>query len=184
MKRKPVWIRVVGWVGILLAVLAAWDWYDASAAAYPPGSVISIMLLAGTSIMLLFLWAIASGLVWLFTRQAQQAARATAAIVDDRLGSSQLRAPQRRVVTSPLSLADHPPAVAPSGPTPESNFLCSDEACDVCTRARRSVPLLHCCRHELNVCAECLPKHDNRVECYYIPAGRAPAVGREVASNA
>ena len=199
---KPVWLRVMGWFVVALALFNGVQIYMAERLGFPPGSAYGIVFVGAPGTVLFLVWAWISAMLW-FTRQkafqnalamkqagysAQAPPEAGADSLAGRFHHTVRRpaevvtptpqASPRPVMTSPLALSTlHPPPC--SDPPPDPYGLIRGEACDTCGRDDVA-PRFHCCRHETTVCFLCLVAHDARQECYYIPAGRAP-VRRPVA---
>jgi len=194
--KKPVWLRVMGWLVVALALFNGVQIYMAERLGFPPGSGVSIVLFTIATGFLFLFWAVVSAIVWLSRRNAlenalavRQAAQRVESPAEPGAGALAGRLPQavrrpaevvtptpqaspRPVMTSPLALSTlHPPPC--SDPPPDPYALIRGEACDVCGRDDVA-PRFHCCRHESTLCFLCLVPHDAPRECYYIPAGRAP----------
>jgi hypothetical protein len=144
--KKPIWLRVLGWID-----LAAWLWVALVLYQFftrGPGAIliIGIWLYLGFAFALFCLWAIVSGITW----SAAKNARMQAAVTRDAV---RRLAPERG------------PAI--EFPTAQTGIACA--------QCGNFAAVLHCTRHNESICWRCAV-HGDSPECVYILANRARQV--------
>jgi len=146
MAHKPVLVRLLAWVGILLELVAGFFWYvTPKTAAYGPG-LFGCMVTAFAGVCLLGLWAIISAVLWLLRRSAQEAMSPLA-------GGSPRPPARGPTVTSPLNLRSGGPM--PARPADNCSVCAKNPAAFVC--------MVHFC----SICQECMASHDSPL-CWYV----------------
>ncbi|MGH9378987.1 MAG: hypothetical protein ACRD1I_09325 [Terriglobia bacterium] len=157
--KKPIWMRLVGWASLVLWALAGWGLYSYSHGYPTTASALVIFLFMFLAGALGIVWIICSALTWAITRQARVGA---AVMRDSMAGLTPPPAPHVRA-----GQGDGLPRWAGKSAV-TSCYHCAQPA------------VLHCCRHEANLCWQHLLTHDSD-ECTYI---RAERVVRQAASAA
>lgn len=172
--KKPVFIRVIGWLALAAVVLPF-----VVLTLYHPAKDRLLIEQAGSHVIwwlglpCFLLWALLTGIFRLMLmQQAAGLAQGGAALNIPRLAPGRAPGSPRAPLTSPLAL-NHPAPPAQLGAVGDGLDLVRGGACEVCGSATVA-PRFHCCRHEITLCFRCVCEHDARLECYYIPAGRAP----------
>lgn len=166
--KKPAWMRLVGWLALVLWALAGACFYSYAHGNNADGVAVLIILLALGALVLSASWFVCSALTWGINRQV----RTQAAVLRDVMGAGSPKA----AAPPPRRNGDAAIAAAPGTVVP------------VCFKCQ-APSVLHCCRHEANVCWRCMLTHDSD-ECTYIqsvrvvPADlRAPGERRFVATS-
>lgn len=146
--KKPVWLRLVGWVDLALCLLCAVllvAGLTTPAVAIPAISLTYIF--APPAFALFCLWAIVSGIVWSATKSVRIQAAVTRDVVGQALAAR----------SAPVEL-----------PTARTGI--------VCAKCGNYSAVLHCNRHKESVCWRCAVKTDTP-ECAYILANRKVRIG-------
>ncbi|MGH9352184.1 MAG: hypothetical protein ACRD2G_08505 [Terriglobia bacterium] len=148
--KKPIWMRLLGWVVVLAWGMAAFCLWGALGPRHDILLLYPAYMLAIGGVMLFFLWAVCSAIVWAANRQA----RTSAAVMRG-------------------SMAGLTPPPAPHVRAGQGDGLprwAGKSAVTSCYHCPAPA-VLHCCRHEANLCWQHLLTHDSD-ECTYIRAER------------
>lgn len=145
--KKPLWLRLVGWLD-----LALWLWCALAILgtfAYPPFFFLAawvLYLFAPAAFALFCLWAIVSGIIWSSAKNARIQAAVTRDVAE-RVVSAR---------TLPTEL-----------PTAQTGIACA--------KCKGYAAVLHCQRHNESVCWRCAVMTDSP-DCAYVLANRRQRV--------